>query len=38
MSMISTTYFDIVDFPHNFPPIGNYFALQDRPHLIAELF
>jgi hypothetical protein len=27
MSMISTTYFDIIDFPHNFPPISNGSAL-----------
>jgi len=23
MSISSTTYFDIIDFPHNFPPISN---------------
>jgi hypothetical protein len=23
MSISSTTYFNIIDFPHNFPPIGS---------------
>ena len=33
MSISSTTYFDIIDFPHNFPPIGGSTQLTGDGHL-----
>jgi hypothetical protein len=33
MSMSSTTYFDIIDFPHNFPPIIGSSQLTGDGHL-----